>query len=144
MKTICWRGEMKKYYPLRIVFLLLFTSLIAINVFSHEPSFLNFDFFGTWYYEENEMYYNISDNKLVAIDNRDNTGFTVKIITWEFIINDGYNSNYFPNGFRITGEIEEMTGCWWIDIGDVDTWTWYIKIDKSALITDDGTIYNKK
>ena len=127
----------------RIIFLLLFCSIIIGNIFSFEPSLI-FDYFGTWCYEVNEMYYTISVDKLVAFDNRDNTGFTVRIISWEFLVNDGDNSNEYPYGFEITGEIEKMTGSWWIGIGEIDSWIWYISIDKDSLITDRGTIYIKQ
>ena len=90
------------------------------------------------------MYYTISDDKLVAFHNIDYTGFTVRIISWEFLINDGDNSNEYPYGFEITGEIVEMTGGWWIDIGEIDSWIWYISTDKESLITDNGTIYIKQ
>jgi hypothetical protein len=139
---------MKRFFVCFII--ALFTVYTASHGFANDPSTMDLqhDFFGTWYYEETDMYYTISNDRLVAFQPGYNDGFTFLITNWEIIYNDRANSNDYPIGFKITGIIEEMTGSWWIGIGDADTWAWYISIDKNSLITADESendiIYFKK
>lgn len=53
----------------------------------------------------------------------------IRIDKWEPVINTGYNSNDYPNGFKITGN------------GGAYTQNWYINRDESSIIDEDGRLY---
>ena len=135
---------MKKFFAGISCAVLIFF-LIPVS-FADEPSVMDLqnDFFGTWLYEENDMYYTISRDRLIAYVPEDDTGFTVLITGWEFIYNDGDYSNSHPSGFRITGTIEVMKGNWWIGVGGSYTWIWFIDKSKNSLVTEEGIIYIKQ
>jgi hypothetical protein len=131
---------MEKYFMKKFFVYTFFSVCFVPFIFADDPSIIDLQsyFYGTWCYEETEMYYTISKDKLIAFHNMDNTGFTIIIDEWKYIINDNaHNSDYYPTGFQITGTVEEMTGSWWIEIGDYDTWVWFINIDKNILINYD-------
>ena len=66
----------------------------------------------------------------------DNTGYTVLIRDWEYIINDGDNLDNYSYGFRITGTIETVIGSgWWIGVGDTDTWVFYLNNNKNSFLS---------
>jgi len=96
------------------------------------------DFFGTWHLEETNMFYTISNDRLIGFSSDDNTGFTVLISSWEIVVNMQENADVFPNGFIITGTMETKEGSWWIGIGDSDIWTWFMSIDKKSMLDNDS------
>jgi hypothetical protein len=116
-------------------FVVLFT-VFALFSYAEDPSSgAQSDFYGTWYLEMNKLSYTISAGQLVAHDDRDNTGFVVRINKWQPVTNHKDDSKNYPTGFRISGTIEQMEGNWWIGVGGSDTWEWYISVDKKSLIT---------
>ena len=130
---------MKKLFIMN-VFLIIFT----VFSFSQEQSIndLKYDFFGIWNFEG--IYYTVSNDRLVAHMPEDNTGFTITINSWEYIVNIREDSINYPNGFKITGIMVNKTGNWWIDIGDSFTWIWFLNIDKNSFIDydeDDGNVF---
>jgi len=133
----------------RKIILTVFTTGFISSSFANDDTEimnLRLEFYGIWcYYAEGaEMYYTISNDKLVAFDAQDSTGFVVKIDNWQFIdSNHKYDSeDYRPAGFAITGSIVEMTGNWWKKIGDSDTWIWYRSV--LGLEDEDGDIWLRK
>jgi hypothetical protein len=102
------------------------------------------DFFGTWHYPETNIFYTITDKTLEAYMPGDNTGFTARISNWKYIKNSGPDKSEYPAGYIITATMEKMTGSWWIDVGETDTWTWYISNDINRIVTANGVLYYKR
>ena len=141
-----------KKQPISILFALFLISLISVSCSSTpviddvivDEVVYNFqeDFFGTWYYPKNSMYYTITSETLEGYMPSDRTGFTARIIEWKLVESSGRSHNEYPKGYAITATMEKMTGGWWIGIGDTYTWIWYMSTDKERIITEDGdTVY---
>jgi len=131
---------MKKFFTGAIIAIL---SIIFISPVSAIDPF-QFEFYGTWCYEETEIYYTISEYRIVVTMPSDGTGFTVQINEWELVYNDEFDTENYPSGFSITGTIETMTGSWWIEPGDSYTWTWYISNDRKSLLYGENSIFVKQ
>ena len=125
-----------------IIFSLFLICFVSIS-YANDPvnRELQSEFFGTWHYPKNDIYYTISEDYLVAYMPGDDEGFTVRITSWEYIENEGSNSNTYPNGFLIRATMEKMTGSWWLDIGESDIWFLFLNKDKNSFITEDDVIY---
>ena len=140
-----------KKQPLGTLFVLSLIWLIAGSC-SNLPEERDFqtkndsraDFYGTWHYPKNNIYYTITNNTLEAYMPGDKTGFTATISEWKQIENIGSNLNEYPKGYIVTATIKKMTGDWWIGIGDTDTWTWYMNNDKESIVTENGTVYFRR
>ena len=102
-------------------------------------------FFGRWHYPKNNMYYTITSETLEGYKPEDRTGFTAKIIEWKLVENPGPNRDEYPKGYAITAGMQKMTGGWWIEIGEIYTWVWYMSNDKESIITgDSGAVYYRR
>ena len=126
-------------------FILFVLFLICMSCTSiKEQDMLDFDlrtfFFGTWHYPKTNMYYTITSETLEGYTPEDRTGFTARIIEWKLVENSGPNRDEYPTGYAITAGMQKMTGGWWIEIGEIDTWTWYMSNDKDRIITKNGDV----
>ena len=142
-----------KKQSISILFALFLIILISVSCSSAQVDYevviveeviYNFqeDFFGTWHYPKNNMYYTITSETLEGYMTSDKTGFTARISEWKLIENSEPNRDEYPKGYAITATIEKMTGGWWIGIGDTYTWIWYMCTGKERIITGDGdTVY---
>ena len=143
-----------KKQSISILFVLFLISLISFSCSSVpiddvvvEEVIYNFqeDFYGTWHYPINNIYYTITLETLEAYRSGEKTGFTARISEWKLVENSGPNRDEYPKGYAITATIEKMTGSWWIGIRDTDTWIWYMSTDKERIIMEDSdTVYFRR
>jgi hypothetical protein len=128
----------------KLFFCIVFTFCFISFVFAKDLAIQKKQsyFLGTWYYEETDIYYTISNDRFDVFVPSDNTGFTVLISNWEYIINDSDNFDNYPYGFKITGKIKTMTGSWWIGVGDTDTWILYLHKNRNSFIIISGKSYD--
>ena len=95
-------------------------------------------FFGTW--RNPNMSYTFSGGRIIGLANDDGTGFTIQITNWEPVVNRGNTSNDYPNGFKFTGIITEMTGGWGVGLkGGPYTQIWYVNKDRNRILMDGGS-----
>ena len=134
----------QRMYLVLIVLLIGLSSSGCLTLSTSQYDDFQKTFFGTWHYPKNNIFYTISGETLVAYMPGDNTGFTARISKWEYVENSQSDRGEYPKGYTITAKMEKMTGGWWIEVGDTDTWTWYMHNDKKSIVTASGTVYFKR